>query len=243
MKKPIIGILANRLIIEDGMFPGMERVYVSDDYVKAVLKAGGIPILIPVNKEKEIVQAQINAVDGVLLTGGYDVNPLLYGEEPSQKLGFTYGDVDDFDILVISAANSFNKPMFGICKGLQILNVYFGGTLYQDISEAEGAYIKHTQSSRKQEAGHSTFFKEGSILYEIFGESTLTNSFHHQSIKELAPGFKVTASAKDNIIEGIEKEEGNFVVAVQWHPEMMHETDLSMVKLFERFIDECRNKR
>lgn len=242
MKKPIIGILANVLIIEGGMFPGMERVYVSNDYVKAVLKAGGIPIIIPVSKEKEIVEAQINAVDGVLLTGGYDVNPLLYGEEPSQKLGFTYGEVDNFNILAISAADKSNKPMFGICKGLQILNVYFGGTLYQDISQAEGSYIKHTQSSKKQEAGHSTFFKEGSLLYEIFGESTLTNSFHHQSIKKLAPGFKVTALAKDNIIEGIEKEERNFVVAVQWHPEMMHETDLFMVKLFERFIDECRNE-
>lgn len=237
MKKPIIGIVGNLLIDQGGMFPGYERAYVNKDYVKSVEKAGGAPVILPLVSDYEVVKIQIEAMDSIIISGGFDVNPLIYGEEPSQKQGFLCPERDEYDLMVIKAAMELNKPILGICRGLQILNVALGGTMYQDLSLIEGCYIKHVQESRPEVAGHTVKVEEGTKLYSIFGEKIITNSFHHQAIKDLAPGFKVAARAKDGVIEAIEKEEG-FVVGIQWHPEMMAGKDNElMLSLFEEFVE------
>ncbi|WP_234125017.1 gamma-glutamyl-gamma-aminobutyrate hydrolase family protein [Clostridium hydrogenum] len=237
MKKALIGIVGNLLIDQGGMFPGYERAYVNNDYIQSVEKAGGTPVMLPVISDYEKVKNQIEAVDSIIISGGFDVNPLIYDDEPSQKQGFLCPERDEYDLMVIKAAMELNKPILGICRGIQILNAALGGTLYQDLSQIEGCYIKHVQESRPEVAGHSVEIVKGTKLYDILGEKIITNSFHHQAIKDLAPGFKVAARSKDGVIEAIEKEEG-FVIGIQWHPEMMARKDNKlMLNIFKTLVE------
>lgn len=240
--KKAIGISGNILIDEGGMFPGYKRSYVNDDYVKSVISAGGIPLILPLNTNEEIIKAQLSMIDGLILSGGYDVNPLLLGEEPHKLLGMTMSDRDTFDALLIKHALDMQLPILGICRGCQILTATCGGTLYQDCSLSEGSYIKHSQGHTPAAPSHTVTIAKDSALYSIFGEQTIVNSFHHMSIKDVAPGFKVTAVAKDGIIEAIEKIDGSFALATQWHPEMMAVTSDDMLKLFKLLISKCKNK-
>lgn len=244
MGKPIIGIVGNILIEQGGMFPGYERSYANSDYVVSTVKAGGVPLIFPIVNEDEIIKKQVETVDGIIITGGYDVDPLLYKEEPTNKQGFTLRERDYFDIAVVNYAIQLRKPILGICRGIQILNVAFGGTLYQDISDIEGAYIKHNQSSKPDFPGHSVKIEKGTKLFDILGEKVITNSFHHQAVKDVAKGFIVTAVAADGVIEGIEKEDEEFVVGVQWHPEMMAAREnTEMLKIFQKLVYYSKNNR
>lgn len=243
MGKPFIGIVGNILIEQGGMFPGYERSYVNNDYVISTIKAGGVPLILPVVNEEEIIKKQVEAVDGIIITGGYDVDPLLYNEEPTNKQGYTLRERDDFDIAIINYAIKLRKPILGICRGIQILNVAFGGTLYQDISDIEGAYIKHNQSSKPDFPGHSVKIEKATKLSDIFEGTIVTNSFHHQAVKDVAKGFIVTALAADGVIEGIEKEDEEFVVGVQWHPEMMAARgNTEMLKIFKKLVFYSNNR-
>lgn len=237
MKKPLIGIVGNLLFDEGGMFPGYERAYVNNDYVQTVVMAGGAPYILPLISDYEAVKRQVETMDGIVISGGYDVNPLVYGEEPTQKQGFICPEREQYDSMVIKAAMELKKPIIGVCRGLQILNATLGGTLYQDLSFIDGCYIKHVQSSRPEVASHTVNVEKRTKLYDILGEEILTNSFHHQAVKDLAPGFKVAARAKDGVIEAIEKEDG-FVIALQWHPEMMaRKGNEIMLNLFKKLVE------
>lgn len=147
-------------------------------------------------------------------------------------------------IALIKEAILQKKPILGICRGLQILNVALGGTLYQDIpSEAPGNLVLHRQLSKEHVATHSVDILHGSKLKAIMqADSLLTNSFHHQSIKKLAPGLKISANSRDGIIEGVETSEANFIVAVQWHPECMVKSDSQMMHLFTHFVNAASPK-
>jgi len=238
MKKHIIGINSTRLIKPETPYSHSVMESISNDYVESIIKAGGIPIILPILSDEESIRQQIKLLDGVLLTGGIDINPLLYNEEPSPKLGFIYPDKDNFDILIVKIALELKKPILAICRGHQILNIALGGTLYQDLSYMDGCYIKHHQQSKDGAASHTLNITANSILYKILGDSIISNSFHHQAIKDLAPGFKVTAYSKDNVIEAIEKCDEKFVVGVQFHPEIMTAYgDNNMLKLFQAFIN------
>lgn len=240
--KKTIGISGNILIDEGGMFPGYKRSYVNDDYVKSVISAGAIPIILPLNTNEEIIKAQLSMIDGLILSGGYDVNPLLFGEEPHRLLGMTMNERDTFDALLIKHALDMQLPILGICRGCQILTAVCGGTLYQDCSLSEGSYIKHSQGHTPAVPSHTVTIAKDSELYSIFGEQTIVNSFHHMSIKDVAPGFKVTAVAKDGIVEAIEKIDGSFALATQWHPEMMASSNHDMLQLFKLLISKCKDK-
>lgn len=240
MTKPLIGILGNLFIMGEGMFPGIERAYVNNDYVEAVEKAGGVPIIIPIVNDEEVIKNQIKNVDGIILSGGYDVNPQCYGEEPQQKLGFIFPKIDKYHLKAIEYCAKFKKPLLGICRGMQILNVAYGGTLYQDLEYIEGCNIKHVQNSKRNDPGHVVEMVEGSLLYDILGSKVLTNSFHHQCIKKIAPGLKVTAVAKDGVIEAIESEEDVFIIGVQWHPEMMAQDSAPMLNIFKELIKKSK---
>lgn len=236
-KKAIIGISTNYLIETVGAELGQERAYVNCAYFDAVIKAGGIPLLLPFVEEQAIARAQMEQIDGLLLSGGIDVNPHIYGEEPHPMLGPIYPKRDAHELHLIQIAKEANKPILGICRGLQIINAAFGGSLYQDIPYMTNTEIQHSQKVQKHIATHTVELKRRSILREIFGNETLmTNSLHHQAIKQLADSFTVSACTKDGIIEGIEKPNDPFILGVQWHPEMMIPYDPKMQKLFDFFI-------
>jgi len=238
---PIIGILTSVYIKDSDPFLGLERSYVNNDYISAVEAAGGVPVLIPVVENDATIMRQIESVDALLLSGGYDPDPLLYGENPNRRIEFIFPEVDQHQIKAIHFAYDTGKPILGICRGLQILNIAFGGSLYQDLSLVPNSYIQHVQKSRKHSAGHQVSIVENTMLSEIFDESEIvTNSFHHLAVKEIAPGFIASAYAADGVVEGIERIDRAPVMAVQWHPEMMYEKYPEMLAIFTRFVNSAR---
>ena len=235
-KKPIIGISGNFIIDKGGMFPGYKRSYVNDDYVKSVAMAGGVPYIIPIVSDENLAKEQISNVDALILSGGQDVNPLIYGEEPKQKLGGILPERDKFDLWLLREAYKRNKPVLGICRGIQLINAAFGGTINQDLSYDKNCYIKHLQETSPSTGAHVVEIMEGSIIHSILGSKITVNSFHHQSLKQVADGFKVAAVAKDGTIEAIEMNGENFVVGIQWHPEMMSSSSEKMLNIFKELI-------
>lgn len=236
MKKPIIGICTSILRGEGGVISGVERAILSSEYIKAVEKAGGNPILLaPIDNEEDI-RAQVALCDGILLSGGDDINPLMYGEEPHKNLGVANMRLDVWQSTIAKEAIEKDIAVLGICRGEQLLNIVCQGTLYQDMSEFGNEYLKHVQDGKRYDVSHTAIIEKGTILNRLFGEKILINSYHHQSVKRLGEGLKISARAKDGIIEAIEMEGKKFVVGVQWHPEIMLEEADSMLPLFEEFI-------
>lgn len=236
---PVIGISASLLTIESGCFLGKERSAVVRDYIDAVGLAGGIPIVLPVVERENLIEQQMALVDGLLLSGGCDVSPLFYNEEPKKGLETVNTDRDLYEIQLIKIARRLKKPIFGICRGMQLLNVACGGTLYQDIDLSFSSALQHNQKAKPDEAVHHVHLVPKTNLQHIFTEeSILANSFHHQAIKELASNLRANAHSSDGIIEGVEGiEEDHFVLAVQWHPELMIKKHPIMLKLFHVFIE------
>ena len=240
-KKPVIGISGSILVDEGGMFPGYERAYVNDDYVQTVASCDAIPYIVPMINDEDLIRCQVSNLDALILSGGHDVNPLKYGEEPHGKLGGILPKRDEFDIKLLKIALEMNKPILGICRGEQIVNVAEGGSLYQDLSLIEGCYIKHNQQHLSNVPTHTVEIKEGTRLHKILGETTvLANSFHHLAVNKVAPGYIISATAKDGVVEAIEKEGEQFVIGIQWHPEMMAKENTVMKKIFTALVEEAR---
>lgn len=236
-KLPTIGISGSLFTIESGALKGRERAFVGQDYVQAISQAGGVPIILPVINSEDAISKYVELIDGLVLSGGYDVHPHFYGEEPHPLLDASYPDRDDFEIKLTHLTQQVRKPILGICRGLQILNVAFGGTLYQDLTLHSSDTLQHNQKVRIDHPIHTVKLEEGTILREIMNQSSIgTNSLHHQSIRLLANGFIVNARTTDGIIEGIEKMDESFILAIQWHPELMYERDEKMFQLFHAFI-------
>ena len=231
-QRPIIGITAN---ISDGnvsLFPG---------YFKSIYEAGGIPLVIPPSEDLSILPNLLDSLDGILLSGGADINPLFLGEDPVRELHNINPYRDRQEMMIVKMAADRQIPILGICRGIQIMTAALGGTLYQDIySQAEGKLIKHSQDLDRSYASHTVNIEEGSLLAEVMGRTVLpVNSFHHQAVKEPAPGFKVCARSNDGIIEAVESTEYKSMLGVQWHPEcFILNGDTLMMPLFEWLIKE-----
>ena len=232
--KKIIGVTprVNKINNQDSF-----SVY--QNYFEAIIKAGALPILLPVADKEDLKQIMAN-VDGLLVTGGNDVNPSLYGEENTHSSpAELYEDLNDLNL--INIALDTNKPILGICKGLQIVNVYFKGSLFQDIETFKKTNKNHNQHNLDPLVGlnsntYPTRFVKDSVLYEIFDESYNVNSFHHQCIKDVGKMLKVSAYSEDNIIEPIEL--ANKIICVQWHPErLIH--DEKHLNIFKYFVSMC----
>ncbi len=232
-----IGITGNIMADQSGPFPGYNRAYVNNDYIQSVSEAGGVPFILPVIQETALVKEQVSHVDGIILSGGQDIDPLFYGEEPLQALRKTFPDRDAYEKELILTAVALEKPILAICRGMHMLNVTYGGTLYQDLTHASFADIKHDQEKDPPLKTHHVSFEKGTRLHSLFGDSARVNSFHHQIIKETAPSFKAAAYAKDGAIEAIERTGELFVVGVQWHPEMLTKKHEDMKKLFSLFMN------
>jgi len=231
MKRPVIGITS---------FAGGERKYGTNAaYIHSVFNAGGLPLQLP-SVNTECAEEIISSLDGLLVPGGIDVAPSFYGEEPVREVTLFRSEDDLFEMELIKAAVKLGKPVLGICRGIQIINVTFGGSLYQDIPTQFTTKLSHRQSSDiRSEPSHKVFLEEGSDLAKIFGDKEImVNSFHHQAVKEVAFGFTVTGRASDEIVEAIESDDG-LVIAVQWHPEEMTERFAQSRALFEDFVKRC----
>ncbi|MBU7008424.1 gamma-glutamyl-gamma-aminobutyrate hydrolase family protein [Phosphitispora fastidiosa] len=217
--KPLIGISCSYNHM-DGRF------FLPEAYVEAVIKAQGIPLILPGSGSIKAVAPFFRAVRGLVLTGGGDVDPGFFDEEPLPGLGEVTPERDRFEIMLVRAAMQRRIPILGICRGIQILNVACGGSVIQHIPAEIGKPLKHSQSAPRWHSTHKVSIAKGSRLAEILKcNSTRVNSFHHQAVRSPAPGFEVTARSSDGVIEAIEHRESPFVIGVQWHPECMAPKD------------------
>ena len=234
-KTSIIGILGNNYPITDAN--PIERYAINNPYLEAVVLSGGIPLPIPCLSDSEQLKVILDMCDGLLLPGGVDVNPSYYDEDPHQQLGFVQPDMDAIGIKLIQLAAERKMPMLGICRGGQMLNVAFGGSLYQDIAATyEKPSIQHQQKAPSSLAMHKIKVEEGTLLFEIIGSTEVfTNTLHHQAVKALGKDLIVSARASDGIIEAIESEDRT-ILGLQWHPELMIHTQPEMNKIFAHFI-------
>lgn len=233
--KPVVGIGGNDrfMSVPDAHW----TAYTPKSFVDGIQQAGGIALIFPITEDPETIQYYISSIDKLLLTGGQDVAPEFYHQAPHQKLGAVYPARDRFEIALIQEALKQDKPIFGVCRGMQLLNVAFGGTLLQDLSLKEHA-IKHDQLPTPfQIPTHTIQITSESRLAKIVGTNYSVNSFHHQAIDQLADGFVVTASAPDGIIEGIESTTKK-IMGIQWHPELAHAVIPSEQSIFDFFVHE-----
>ncbi|MFU0832503.1 MAG: hypothetical protein ACFWUC_06125 [Oscillospiraceae bacterium] len=240
MSKPVIGIVSSLQSSDPNLNKIKKVVSVNNSYVLSILYAGGLPLILPPADSDETIIDMVKKVDGLLVTGGNDLQPQLYGEEPGWGQGSFSPERDRLDLVSIQAAHTQNKPIFGICRGIQSINVAFGGTLYQDIRREETCTVNHYQDSESSCPSHTVEVCKDSILYPILGQSVMTNSFHHQAVKKVADGFLIGAVAKDGIVEEIESTQGPLILGIQWHPELMASSgDPIMQKVFNMFVKLC----
>lgn len=243
-KRPIVGISANAILTEMRGFKDFWRSYVNEDYVTSVLKADGVPIILPIINNEESIRKQLESIDALIITGGdADVNPELYGEKYSEKSSTPNDKRDWYDLKLCKIAREMKIPTLCVCRGHQISNVYHKGTLHQDISCAIKTDIVHDQYTAPEHIAHEIIIEKDSLLYDILKKDRIgVNSFHHQIINKVADIFKVTALSTDGVVEAIEyKDSDYFFLSVQWHPEMMTSRgDEDMLKIFKRLIKETK---
>ena len=213
---------------------------IPSNYINSIIDNGGIPVILPVTSDTSFAKEYAMMLDGLLIPGGEDINPLLYGEDSMPKVTYMNMVKDEFEIALIKEFYNLGKPIMGICRGMQLINVVFGGNLIQDIPSREYKCISHEQAIEiPSEPTHEININKSSFLYRTLGkESIVVNSYHHQAIDRIADGFIVSAIAKDGIVEAIENKEKN-IFAVQWHPECMYKRFEDISKIFKLLCEKA----
>lgn len=234
--RPIIGIT----IFEEYSEKGKKYSSVNSSYAEAILSAGGLPILIPMSNGNS-AREYANICDGILFSGGEDVSPFFYDENPIKQLGKIDTRRDIWEKHLYEEAIKKQIPILGICRGCQAINVFRNGTLYQDIdTQLDGVLGHHPTGIIGDEKYHSIVIKEGTVLHDIFKkEKIMTNSFHHQAVKKIGNGLIVTALSSEGVIEAYESENMNeqFILGIQWHPEAMVRRYEEFLGIFKKLIE------
>lgn len=238
MGRPIIGITTE---INDG------HLEVGPNYIKAVTDLGGVPMLLAKNDDEQSIKEQVDVLDGLYLTGGKDINPSTYGEEPHPKLEAVEHGRDEYEIEVIKHAFKRNIPILGICRGSQLLNSLTDGKMYQDLeAQYDGdSLIQHRQESDRDYLQHSVLIEKGTRLHKIIGQDKIrVNSHHHQANKSVdEKDFIVSGRAPDGVIEALESTGDTFIMGLQFHPEDSYTFDEPSEKILEAFIKESKKYR
>jgi putative glutamine amidotransferase len=202
---------------------GAARAGVNAAYVDSVASAGGVPVILPTAIRPEHAAAALEGADGLLLSGGEDIDPNWYGMEPGARLGSIDARRDRLEFALFAAARERGVPVLGICRGLQLVNVAMGGALWQDLPTERPSDVRHDRDDERHARTHDVRLVDGTRTAEVLGTLALgVNSFHHQGVRTLAPGLVASAHAADGLVEAFEGTEGAWLVAVQWHPEEMH---------------------
>lgn len=237
MTRPLIAVLP---LYDDEK----ESYWMLPGYMKAIEEAGGIPVMLPLTTNEEIISSIANTYHGFLFTGGHDVNPDLYGEKKIKECGPVNHERDIMESKLFDQLLTLDKPVLGICRGLQLINVLLDGTLYQDLPSQfhGGSALNHSQKPPYTNPSHSVRIKEGTLFQKIINiESLMVNSCHHQGIKDLSSQLEAVAYADDGLIEAITMPTKRFVHAVQWHPEFTYHQEEYNFNLFRAFVDSCKN--
>ena len=240
MNTPLIGITSENT---ENQY-GQPAVRALRTYVREIIKAGGIPVVIPSETPKERLVELFARLDGIILTGGDDIDRTRFNGEAHPKIGKPDPIRDECEITLARLAVEKQKPIFGICRGIQLLNVALGGTLYTHVEDQHPAKVKHDYYPEppRDLISHTVTIDENSKLFEIVAETEIpVNSLHHQGIKTLAKQLVATAHAPDGLIEAAEVSEHPFAIAVQWHPEWIPEQPASQA-LFKAFIAAANDK-
>ena len=233
-RQPVIGITTVNQKREKKTYS-----VVSNSYCSSIQLAGGTPILLPLCVNKEILDNYLTIMDGLIITGGDEaVNPLLYGENPIPALRGTCPSRDECETYLLKGALERDMPVLGICRGMQLMNVAAGGSLYQDIFTQKQNVLGHQPVDMPvDELYHSVLIRKDSKLRNIFKkEELMVNSFHHQAVKKLAADFDGTAISEDKIIEAMEHRHRKFAIGVQWHPEDLTARHAHFLELFKALV-------
>jgi len=239
--KPIIGISVNISPPDDTKRTFSKNValhLIQHDYIRFVESSGGVPIMLPVINDSVGIDGLVDKLDGLIITGGVDIDPGLYGEQNTNSQGINR-ERDDFEIQLIKSARERQLPILCICRGIQVLNIAFGGSLYQDIPTSIKGALKHTRIPNDPETFHMTSLIGKSFLNEIFNnEEIQVNSSHHQSIRDTGDGLEVVSKAPDGVVEAVQCFSDRCTVGVQWHPERLHDNP-EQVKLGKWFVKQA----
>jgi len=232
--RPVVGVT-----LGDGDEPGVHAV--REDYVRSVEQSGAVPVVLPPVPPAD-VPALLDRLDGILLSGGADVDPAVYGQEPHPRLGRVNRRRDEFELALVREALRRDVAILAICRGHQVLNVATGGTLVQDIASLVQGQVRHDGKGPRWRCAHRVEVTTPSRLREILGEDALSvNSIHHQAVDRVGDGLVVSARCpEDGVIEGLERPASRFVVAVQWHPESFWNRADSFQRLFDAHAQACR---
>ncbi|KEZ89550.1 gamma-glutamyl-gamma-aminobutyrate hydrolase family protein [Lacrimispora celerecrescens] len=236
MRKPLIGLTPAH-DMESG------DVKARPTYMRALKAAGAIPVVMPLDASEEDLKQLSQDLDGFLFTGGPDVHPFLFGEETQAHCGNVSPARDQMEISLLPMIMELQKPILGICRGIQVLNIALGGNIWQDIpSQVTRDFpLAHSQPFSYDMPCHTVVLTEGSLLARISESSSIkVNSMHHQAVKDLAPGLIASAYSTDYLIEALEMPDYPFFIGVQWHPEYLWEKNKEAFRLFQTFVKACK---
>lgn len=218
-----------------------QKQFVPNAYIQSIRYSGGLPIILPLVRSDELLNEYVNLCDGFLFCGGNDITPLLFGQEPKEGNGQTNITLDLFQIRLMKRILKTTKPVFSICRGMQVFNIACNGTIYQDISLRPGNHLNHMQhSDSRDDVSHKIKTKQGTMLRKYIGHYLYVNSFHHQAVDKTGEHLIVSAAASDGTIEAIEMPSHPFAMGVQWHPESMYRTSQEMRDLFQVFVSQTQ---